>query len=351
MQNGVFVQSSLAEADLALIHALQIRPRASWTSLAAVLGESAQTLTARWARLRGQGLSWITAYPAIDRSGCVALVEVDVAAGMLDAVCARLDRDPRIVSIEHAASGRDLVLTVFQFDFAHMSATLLDDLGRMPGISGVRAHIAAAAYIEGSRWELDALDPAQRAALVADGPPAPGPAVDLGHPTYAPLVAELGRDGRATATQLARATGRPESTVRRQLARLLRSGMLLFRCEVAQNWTPWPVNVMWWCRVPNHAQPRLVDAARRQPRVRLCMSVTGPANILIAMWTASMADVMRMQGWLETCLGGGTIVDTSVVLRCRKRIGWMLHPDGRCTGEVHVPDLSLAAARQPVGVG
>jgi DNA-binding Lrp family transcriptional regulator len=338
-----FVKRTLSEADLALIHALQVRPRASWTSLAGVLAESAQTLAARWARLRGQGIAWITAYPSTDRTGCVALVEVDVAAGMLDAVCTRLDPDRRVVSIEHAARGRDLLLTVFGLDFADISATLLDDLGRLPGVVAIRTHMAAALLMEGSRWHLDSLDPAQRATLQAREPIAPaGPVVDLGqHPTYAQLAAALAEDGRATASQLAAATGRPESTVRRQLARLLRSGALTFRCEIAQMWTAWPVGVTWWCRVPTQAQAGLVDALRRESRVRLCMSVTGPENFLIVMWTASMQDLMRMQGWLETCLGAGVIGDTSVILRTRKRMGWMLHPDGRCTGEIYPPVRTL----------
>lgn len=335
------MQSDLSEADMALIHALQIRPRASWTLLSGVLGESAQTLAARWARLREQGISWITGYPVVDHTGSLAIVEVDIAPGMVDAVCARLDSDPRVVSIEHAAHGRDLVLTVYASDFAHLSATLLDDLGRLPGIVATRAHIAAGFFVEGASWQLDALDPAQRAAVVAGVAPASGPPVDLGHPSYAALVDVLALDGRASATQLARVTGRPESTVRRQLARLLRSGRLRFRCEVAQMWTAWPVSTTWWCRVPANAQPGLVEAVRREPRVRLCLSVTGPENILIGMWTASVADVMRMRAWLEPHLGGGMITDTSVVLRTRKRIAWMLHPDGRCTGEVH--PLHLAA--------
>jgi len=105
--------------------------------------------------------------------------------------------------------------------------------------------------------------------------------------------------------------------------------------------TAWPVGVTWWCRVPTQAQAGLVDALRRESRVRLCMSVTGPENFLIVMWTASMQDLMRMQGWLETCLGAGVIGDTSVILRTRKRMGWMLHPDGRCTGEIYPPVRTL----------
>ena len=42
----------LDEADISLIHALQLRPRASWRELASALGEGPATLSKRWARLR-----------------------------------------------------------------------------------------------------------------------------------------------------------------------------------------------------------------------------------------------------------------------------------------------------------
>lgn len=341
------MQPELSEADLALVHALQCRPRAAWSELAPVLGASAATLAARWQRLRAEGLSWVAAYPVAVLAGpaLTALVEVDCAAGRVADVSTRLAADARVATIEHAARGRDLILTVFAASFADMACALLDDLAVTPGVLSTRAHIAARIHLEGSRWRLDALDAGQleilRARDRADRADV-GPPVDLLSATYAPLVNALCRDGRASATELAAATRRPASTVRRQLARLIRSRSVVLRCEVAQLRTRWPICVTWWCRVPGAAQDDLVAQLSTEPRVRLCLSLTGPANFLVSMWTASLPDLMRMQTWLEGHLGGGEIVDTSVILRTRKRMGWMLHPDGRSTGEV-VP-LGIGAA-------
>ncbi|HCA84641.1 MAG TPA: Lrp/AsnC family transcriptional regulator, partial [Streptomyces sp.] len=85
------MQPELSEADLALVHALQHRPRAAWSELAPVLGVSAATLAARWHRLRADGLSWVTAYPVAVVTGpsLVALVEVDCAAGTVTEVSTR----------------------------------------------------------------------------------------------------------------------------------------------------------------------------------------------------------------------------------------------------------------------
>jgi DNA-binding Lrp family transcriptional regulator len=109
---------------------------------------------------------------------------------------------------------------------------------------------------------------------------------------------------------------------------------------VAQLLTRWPVCVTWWCRVPGAEIDAVVAALRREPRVRLCLSLTGPANFLVTAWTSSLADLLQLQTWLETALAGGEVVDASVILRTRKRMGWLLHPDGRSTGEV----VPLAAA-------
>lgn len=330
----------LTEDDLALVHALQLHPRASWASLGPVLGSGPAVLARRWLRLRGQGLAWVTSYPAVTGPVPpvqVALVEVDCAPGRLDEVAARLDAEPAVMTSEHADRGRDLMLTVNAGTFAQMSSLLLDRLARVPGVVSTRAHLAAGTHLEGSRWRLDALDADQidavRALHAAEHGPG-GPPADPFSPVFAPLARELGRDGRAGAAEIAARVGRPASTVRRQLGSLVRSGALVFRCEVAQLLTRWPVCVTWWMRLPTASVDGAVTRVRRDARVRLCLSLTGPANLLVTAWTASMPDLVGMQHQLETLLPDAQIVDTSVILRTRKRMGWLLHPDGRCTGEV-----------------
>ncbi|KAF2777014.1 hypothetical protein STPH1_1673 [Streptomyces sp. OM5714] len=51
-----------AEAS-ALVDALQLQPRASWTDLGRVLGVNASTVARRWERLSSSGLAWMAAYP------------------------------------------------------------------------------------------------------------------------------------------------------------------------------------------------------------------------------------------------------------------------------------------------
>ncbi|WP_235883542.1 Lrp/AsnC family transcriptional regulator [Saccharopolyspora elongata] len=325
---------------MALIHALQLQPRAPWTSLAPVLGASPTALAQRWARLRAAGMAWITAYPVhgvFSGGAMVALVEMNCIPGAVDDVAAKLERMPRVHNLEHAAQGRDLMLTVSAGSFGKLSALLLDELPKLPGVASLRSHIGARMHIEGSQWQLDALDREQREEIQRAGRAEqgrPSEPIYLRSDVYAPLVSALAHDGRATAAELAAQLGRPTSTVRRQLSALLRSRTLRLRCEVAQLHTRWPMQVIWWCRLPGSTLAAAVSRLREDSRVRLCMSVTGSANLVVNAWTADMGDLMNMQDSLERLLPAGGIVNSSVILRTRKRVGWLMHPDGRCTGEV-----------------
>lgn len=330
------MQQLLSEEDLALVHALQLHPRASWSGLGPVLDAAPVTLARRWERLRAAGLAWVTSYPVVrDDLMQVALVEVDCAPGRLDEVAAALEAEPSVMTIEHAARGRDLLLTVNATSFARLSALVLDRLGRVPGVASTRTHLAAGVHLEGSRWRLDALDAGQieavRALRRSERGPAAG-APDLQGPVFRPIVRELGADGRAGAAEIAARIGRPASTVRRQLATLVHSGVLVFRCEVAQLLTRWPICVTWWIRLPTDDVDDAVRRIRGDARVRLCLSLTGPANFLVTAWTHTVGELVGMQAALEHALPAAEIVDTSVILRTRKRMGWLLHPDGRCTG-------------------
>ncbi|SFQ76215.1 Lrp/AsnC family transcriptional regulator [Amycolatopsis rubida] len=337
---GRNVQLDFSEEDLALIHALQLRPRAPWSALAGVLGASPTALAQRWTRLREAGLAWITAYPVhgvLAGGAMVALVEMDCLPGTVDDVVRRLEQLPRVHNIEYAAQGRDLLLTVSAASMEALSALLLDELPRLPGVASLRSHIGGRMHIEGSQWQLDSLDAGQRAAILQAGHEEhdrPNEPIYLRSPVFAPLVSALAFDGRATAAELAKQLDRPTSSVRRQLSALARSRTLRIRCEVAQLHTRWPMHVIWWCRLPGRDLPAAVARLRENPRVRLCMSVTGAANLVVNAWTADMAELLAMQDSLEQLLPGGGILTGSVILRTRKRVGWLMHPDGRCTGEV-----------------
>lgn len=333
MQPGI-----LDEADLVLIHALQIAPRASWAEVARVVGTTATTLAQRWERLRAEGVAWVTAHPsAREESVALGFVEVDCEPGRTDEVLAWLCRDPRAVTIDQSARGRDFVVTVMAPDLTSLTGFLLDELARQPGVQRQRTRLATGVHRQGNDWRLDALTPAQQVALEQIGRATRATSVTP-LPTGAwPLVEALARDGRASAAELARLTGRNPATVRRQLGRVLASGALSFRCEVARETSRWPIHCDWFARVPTAEWDRTLAAIATLPELRMCMTTTGETNMMISVWTRSLADLLRVERLVSEKLPWLNVVESVVNLRTLKRMGWLLGENGRATGEVVVP--------------
>lgn len=336
------VTDEIDEQDFALLHALQIAPRVSWTEAARILGASRATLAGRWQRLRSAGLAWVTAHPGGSyRNVTLALVEIDCLPGYRAQVVKRLCLDPRAVTVEESTRGRDLLLTVITADLTRLTTFLLDDLETLPGVASQRSYLATAVHRHGSHWRLDALTPAQQTAFEQIARAAV-PVSPLPPPREAwPLIEALARDGRATAADLARATGRNTATVRRQLERLLRSDLLSVRCELAAEISGWPVSSTWTARVEPADHDRTIAALATLPELRMCVSTTGDTNIAMTIWTHSLLDMRRVEGLLGQRLPWLQLRDNAVNLRTPKRMGWLLGESGRATGTV-IPPTALS---------
>lgn len=323
----------LDEQDLALLHGMQIAPRVSWTAAASVLGSTPATVAARWERLRRSGLAWVTAHPSGSaESLVVSLVEVDCLPGSRADVVRAICADPRAATVEESARDRDLLLTVMTPDLPQLTRFVLDDLSRIPGVQRTRTNLATAVHSQGRDWRLDALDRRQRAAferLSAPSGPATAPPSDSW-----PLIEALARDGRAGAADLARATGRNPATVRRQLPRLIGSGLLAFRCEVAQVASRWPIACTFVGRVPAPDHARTAAALATLAELRLCVSTIGGTNLMFTVWVRSLPRLLELERLLAEKLPGLGIVESAVTLRTPKRMGWMLDDRGRATGEM-----------------
>lgn len=329
---------SLDELDLRLVNALQIAPRVSWSEAGRILEVGAQVLAARWERLRDSGAAWVAVHPGgTYRHQVTAVVEVDCRAGAQSAVVAALCADPRVVTVEESTQGYDLLLTVMTADMPHMSQFVINELGAMAGVAGRRTYLATAVHRDGSSWRLDALNRSQVRALenvarrsrIASAPAPP--------PNAWPIIQALSGDGRRSAADIAAHTGRNPATVRRQLPRLLASGMLSIRCEVAQNAARRPISCTWRARLRPADQMRTVATLHTLPNLRLCMSTTGEANLLITAWTVDLARILEIEQDLGAKMPWLELRDSGINLRTAKRVGWLLDHNGCATGEVITP--------------
>ena len=109
---------TLDPIDRRLVHALQIEPRASWNELSPVIGVDASTLARRWARLREEGIAWVTGHPTL---GQISIMEIDCERAKMDAVIQELQRDPAVYVLDVTSGSRDLMAIVFARDIAGLS--------------------------------------------------------------------------------------------------------------------------------------------------------------------------------------------------------------------------------------
>ncbi|GAB4098347.1 Lrp/AsnC family transcriptional regulator [Sinomonas halotolerans] len=335
----------LTEADLQLIHALQIAPRVTWQDAGAILGVRPATLAARWERIRRSGAAWVTAYSAGDPTAMnLAFVDVDCEPGRVGEVAEALCRIPQVQTVELPAGHHDLMLTVFTETMPDYALTTAPAILAVPGVERVQTSLGSRLHQAGHSWRLQALDPQQAAAFAElPGPrPVPGPLP----PACRDLVPLLIRDGRASAAQMAKVLGRSPSAVQRQLARVLGSGLMSFRCDVSQLAVGFPVTCTWYAKVPPGKHAAAAAAIRPLRAVRLAASVTGQANFVVTMWLRSVAEVMNAELALQEKVPGIELIESLVMLRVAKRMGVLLGPDGR---SLHM--VTVAGGVMPAQIG
>lgn len=327
--------TALDELDLRLVTVLQGSPRADWSEVGAALDVDPSTAARRWARLSETGSAWFSCYPVSVEAMplIVAFVEVDCAPGRLYDVAAELARDPHVFTVEHVTGGRDLMLTCVFGSLAELARYTGLRIGALPGVAASRTQIATALHTEGSRWRLDRPAPGARpgAVRVAGSPEAGRSAVRREDES---LVTALAGDARQSVAALARTTGLSATTVRRRLRRLAESRALVFRCEVARGLSGWPVSVSLWCAAAPSDVDRITAHVSGMRETRLVASLSGPHNLLFAVWLRSLDDIQSFESRLVAPFPGLTVADRAVTLWPMKLAGHLLDPSGRRLGSV-----------------
>ncbi|WP_405563770.1 Lrp/AsnC family transcriptional regulator [Streptomyces sp. NBC_01180] len=324
-----------SELDLALVNALQLRPRASWSELAPLLGVTAGTLARRWERLTGEGLAWVYAAPGreFSRNRCSAFVLLRCLPKDRSRLMAELSALPEAVTIELTGHGTaDLLIDVLAPDLTALSRFLSEKLDPMPGITSVTCLFTTELYVEGSRWRLRSLAPAQLTALgspAAVGEHARTLALDA---VDRALLDELVRDGRLGLAELAGRTDTSPATVRRRVRRLTDSSVLTFRCDIASAPAGHPVPVSLLGQVPARDIGTVHRTLVALPECRLVAAVTGPANIFATLWVHDLGDIQRRETALCARLPTLTVTDRIVGLHTVKRMGHLLDAEGRRVG-------------------
>jgi DNA-binding Lrp family transcriptional regulator len=346
--------AELDELDRAVVHALQIHPRAPWRLVGEVLGVNPVTAARRWRRLQEAGLAWVTAYPRLSNSRIVvtAVVEVDTEPGTADDVAKALAAEPAVANIKLTAGGRDLVASIQTRSLDELARLTTVLFQRTPGVRATRTHVSTGVPVEGSRWRLRSLDEMQCARVEAAIPSSvhPVPAAEARWDALDTCLLELlGADGRMSLRDLSAATGTSLTTVRRRLQSLLATRLSL-RCDLARPLSGWPLAAVYFASVPGQYVEETSRVLAGVREVRACAITAGPHNLVIDVWLRDLREVHAFEAHLSRKLPRLTVDDRSVVLRTVKHMGRLLDHEGRCTGVVPLrnPQGPRLAATGPV---
>ncbi|MFB7517362.1 Lrp/AsnC family transcriptional regulator [Streptomyces sp. NPDC056144] len=327
-------ESVLGEADLSLIHALQIAPRASWTQLSAVLGPSPDTLARRWEHLTAGGWAWSSLLIAHDDTMLYAWVEIECVAGATEATAVELSGDAYTLGVHQVTGDADLVLLVVCPSLPALDTYLAGRVRRLGGVLRSRTQVVTRMHNRPYRSRIEQLPPGQIRLLAettsgdrrAHVPGRPQPIFsDLDRR----LVAELAGDARRSAAELARQCGTSESTVRRRLDSLMAGGALHHHCLPAPRFSGRPVWALVTGDIPPLEVPETVAALTRLRHSRVITSVTGPHNMAIAMWLRTVEELHEVTATLVRTAPALRITGTLVALRTHKIGAQVLGPDGR----------------------
>ena len=152
----------------------------------------------------------------------------------------------------------------------------------MPGLQRYESSFCTRLHHIAAEWRLGVLDAHQHRRL-REAAGQSRPYTGRQPSNFAAILRELARDGRASAAQIAEATGLNPATIRRQLRQVLDSGAVTIRCETSHRAVGFPVVCEWFCRLPAAGHKEAVAALRTMTTLRLCTSLTGPANFRFMM--------------------------------------------------------------------
>lgn len=308
------------DLDRALAHALQLNGRAPFRLLGSVLGVSDQTIARRYARLRRDGVLRVVGVFDIDllrMSQWVIRVKTTPAAAKSvgAALAARVDTS----WVNLCGAGTDIVFAAVG---GSAEVLLSDTLAHTKAIVGIQAdqvlHTFSGGHTSGFT-KRGTLSPDQISVLAEAAPRAttgadePAPVSVDGIDQQ--LMTLLREDGRMSIDALAQQVGLSDTSTRRRVDTLLRTGTVRVGVDVDVALLGVPLRAMLWLR----ADPGTLDGAgaalARHPEVTYAAAVTGIAGLFVSI---AIEDASALYEYLSTCLPevpGVALVESAVVIR------------------------------------
>jgi DNA-binding Lrp family transcriptional regulator len=332
--------SQLDDVDRQLLHALIVAPRASFRLLAQVLGVSDQTVARRYRRLTESAGLRVFGLVHGPRAGWVDwLVRLQAAPGSAQRLADTLAQRPDTRWVRLYSGGTEIVCSLQARSPEQRNTLFLRGLPGSRHVTAITAQSVLHVFTPVAYFGFgNVLSAVQMAALDAAGPEPSSAMIEMaperdGDDTWSPadpallraeddpLLTALARDGRAPIADLAAATHWHESTVRRRIDELRRSGLLYFDIDIDDTVLGVTVNVMLWLKI----EPASLEAAGRavaaHPEIPFAAATTGTTNLAVS---AVFRDTRHLYAYQTTRLAdlpGLQSVEIAPIISTIKRIG------------------------------
>lgn len=316
--------------DRRIVHALQVDGRAPFNKIATVLGVSDQTVARRYRRLRSTGRVRVVGSPhalAFGQHSWLLRLHCtpDAAAGIADA----LARQGNTAWVTLNSGGTEINCMIRTRNRQETDSLLLRRLPRTPRIVSVSAHKLLHIFYGGDSGWLGKANALTDAEIAAISPPRAAPDPEAAQRVVPvdgddALLAALALDGRTGHADLAAATGWSESTVRRRLDELLRTGAVYLDVDVDNDLFGANEHARLWMSVAPAKLAAAGAALADHPEIPFVCAMTGTANLVASV---VCADAEELYAYLTTRIGaldGVQHVESTPVIRVVKREGALL---------------------------
>lgn len=311
------------------MHGLVVEPRVPFRVLAGVVGLSPQTVARRCRRLQDVASLRVTGHVAAPRVGWVNwYVRLQCVPGAAVAIATALAKRPDTGWVFIASGGAEIICSLQARSSEQRDELLLDGLPSSRSVVRLIAHSLLSDYSPVAWPRLTraltdaecrqlgpALPPAQ-SGTVPDAA-APGP-LDSRDELLLDLLA---RDGRASNASLVSSTGWHESTVRRRIAELRRSGILQFDVYVDPAVFGATTYALLWASVDPGRIDDIGAAMAGHDEVPFVSATTGPTNLMATLVCRDTSDLHAYLTRRLAALPGVRLTETTPLIRAVKRAG------------------------------
>jgi len=316
--------ATLDVIDRQIVHILAIEPRASFRTIAAVIGTSDQTAARRYRRLEESAGLRVLGVPDGSRLGWTDwFLRLQTTPGGADSLAEALARRPDTRWVHLASGGTEIICTLQARTEEQRDALFLHGLPGSRRVVQISAHSILHDFAPGPWREATRALSAAQLEMLTRGDDLPKPAAPGPRPASEdePLLKELARDGRASCAALAAAIHWHESTVRRRIDELRQAGLLYFEVDIDNRVLGLNAHAILWLSIEPARLEEAGTALARHPEIPFAAATTGPSNLVAS---AVFRDAQHLYEYLTgelASLPGMRSVETAPIIRTLKRTG------------------------------